>query len=97
MEHIQPCLQSVIEQILFVFTSLYFFTGENIALGQPATQSDTLWDFNPGGIKFKGKTNYKNTVSGLAVDGDLNTTCSFTPRTVDQRWWQVRLRLLLTL
>ena len=33
---------------MFPFQSLYCFSGENIALGQPATQSDTLWDFSPG-------------------------------------------------
>lgn len=27
---------------------------------------------------------------GLATDGDLDT-CSFTPRTTEQRWWQVHL------
>ena len=31
-----------------VLSLLYYFAGENIALGQPATQSDTLWDFGPG-------------------------------------------------
>ena len=27
---------------------MYHILGENIAAGQPATQSDTLWDFGPG-------------------------------------------------
>ena len=27
----------------------------------------------------------------MAVDGDLET-CSFTPRTLDQRWWQIQLK-----
>ena len=27
---------------------MYYILGENIAAGQPATQSDTLWDFGPG-------------------------------------------------
>ena len=35
-----------------VLSLLYYFVGENIALGQPATQSDTLWDFGPGGAKY---------------------------------------------
>ena len=47
--------------------------GQNIAFGQLATQSDTLGDFYPH----------------LAVDGDHEDSCSFTPRTADTRWWQV--------
>ena len=33
---------------MFSLQTLYYILGENIALGQPATQSDTLWDFGPG-------------------------------------------------
>ena len=47
--------------------------GQNIAFGQLATQSGTLGDFYPH----------------LAVDGDHEDSCSFTPRTADTRWWQV--------
>ena len=47
--------------------------GQNIAFGQLATQSGTLGDFYPH----------------LAVDGDHEDSCSFTPRTADRRWWQV--------
>jgi len=49
---------------------------QNVALAQTASQSDTLWDYT----------------AGLAVDGEENSTCSFTPRTPDQRWWQVQLK-----
>ena len=44
----------------------------NMALMKAATQSETLWNYDPN----------------LAVDGDSNT-CSFTPQSDVQRWWQV--------
>ena len=31
----------------------------------------------------------------LAVDGEINSTCSFTTRSLDQRWWQVSFWTLL--
>ena len=43
-----------------------------MALMKAATQSETLWNYDPS----------------LAVDGDTNT-CSFTPQSDVQRWWQV--------
>ena len=43
-----------------------------MALMKAATQSETLWNYDPN----------------LAVDGDSNT-CSFTPQSDVQRWWQV--------
>ena len=50
-------MQSVI--VCFLLFICYFpFLGENIALGQTATQSDTLWDFTPGGIENKGSTRF---------------------------------------
>ena len=44
----------------------------NMALLKAASQSETLWNYDPN----------------LAVDGDANT-CSFTPQSDVQRWWQV--------
>ena len=52
-------------------TSL-ILTEFNMALMKAATQSETLWNYDPS----------------LAVDGDTNT-CSFTPQSDVQRWWQV--------
>ena len=47
-----------------------------MALMKAATQSETLWNYDPN----------------LAVDGDSNT-CSFTPQSDVQRWWQVSLSI----
>ena len=52
--------------------SLVYFSEFNMALLKAASQSETLWNYDPN----------------LAVDGDSNT-CSFTPQSDVQRWWQV--------
>ena len=53
---------------------VFFLPAPNLAINKAATQSSTLWRYEPG----------------LAVDSNL-TSCSFTPRTTEQRWWQVHL------
>ena len=59
---------------------MFFFSEFNMALLKAASQSETLWNYDPN----------------LAVDGDSNT-CSFTPQSDVQRWWQVSDFFLLFL
>ena len=58
--------------LIFFWSFLVYFSEFNMALLKAASQSETLWNYDPN----------------LAVDGDSNT-CSFTPQSDVQRWWQV--------